>query len=178
MRWKYKEKRPTKVTIYNRYGARYRMSRAGVICGKEEEEDQETATGTMRGGTGGQARRRRYINNGSNKAGRKRGIKKRKSKKGTLAQGRERGERIVAPSSSFPFVLSVPDLNSSQAPLQPFGLRLTVRSPLSSFSPSRPSVILSSCPSSSTSLGTLCLSFSVSLSRIATRRLSFMRGRE
>lgn len=28
---------------------------------------------------------------------------------------------------SVPFVLSVPDLNSSQAPLRPFGLRLTVR---------------------------------------------------
>lgn len=37
--------------------------------------------------------------------------------------------------SSFPFVLSVPDLNSSQAPLQPFGLRLTVRPASSLFHP-------------------------------------------
>lgn len=40
-RWEYKEKRPTKVTIYNRHGARYRMSRAGVMREKEEKEDQE-----------------------------------------------------------------------------------------------------------------------------------------
>lgn len=33
-RWEYKEKRPTKVTIYNRHGARYRMSRAGVMHGE------------------------------------------------------------------------------------------------------------------------------------------------
>lgn len=37
--------------------------------------------------------------------------------------------------SSFSFVLSVPDLNSSQAPLQPFGLRLTVRPASSLFHP-------------------------------------------
>lgn len=30
-------------------------------------------------------------------------------------------------SGFVPFVLSVPDLNSSQTPLRPFGLRLTVR---------------------------------------------------
>lgn len=40
-RWKYKEKRPTKVTIYNRYSARYRMSRAGVMHEEEEEEEEE-----------------------------------------------------------------------------------------------------------------------------------------
>lgn len=168
----YKEKRPTKVTIYNRYGARYRMSRAGVMREKEEEEDQEeTATATMRGGTGGQARRRRYINNGSNKAGRKRGIKERRSKKRTHSRvkkkkgGREKS--TVALSSSFSFVLSVSDLNSSQAPLQPFGLRLTVRpaSSLSSSSPIHPSIILSSFLVHF-ALGTLCLClfFSVSLS--------------
>lgn len=39
--WKYKEKRPTKVTIYNRYSARYRMSRAGVMHEEEEEEEEE-----------------------------------------------------------------------------------------------------------------------------------------
>lgn len=52
-RWKYKEKRPTKVTIYNRYSARYRMSRAGVMRKEEEEEEEEdqeeTATATMHG---------------------------------------------------------------------------------------------------------------------------------
>lgn len=99
MRWKYKEKRPTKVTIYNRHGARYRMSRAGVMREKEEEEEEEedqeeTATATMRGGTGGQARRRRYINNGSNKAGRKRGIKELRSKKGH-AREKRRGRAVV-----------------------------------------------------------------------------------
>lgn len=78
----------------------------------------------MRGGTGTQARRRRYINNGSNKAGRKRGIKERRSKKRIRE---EEGERGRAYSSSAVFLLLVPDLNSSQAPLQPFGLRLTVR---------------------------------------------------
>lgn len=39
--WKYKEKRPTKVTIYNRYSARYRMSRAGVMHEEEEEEEED-----------------------------------------------------------------------------------------------------------------------------------------
>lgn len=102
-RWKYKEKRPTKVTIYNRYSARYRMSRAGVMCEEEEEQEEEedqeeTATATMRG-TGGQARRRRYINNGSNKAGRKRGIKERRSKKRTREE--EGGELYCLPFSSF-----------------------------------------------------------------------------
>lgn len=55
--WKYKEKRPTKVTIYNRHDTRHRMSRAGVTCEKEEEQEEEeeeedqeeeTATATMR----------------------------------------------------------------------------------------------------------------------------------
>lgn len=54
--WKYKEKRPTKVTIYNRHDTRRRMSRAGVTREKEEqkeeeknqEEEEETATATMR----------------------------------------------------------------------------------------------------------------------------------
>lgn len=40
--WKYKEKRPTKVTIYNRYSARYRMSRAGVMHEEEEEEEEDS----------------------------------------------------------------------------------------------------------------------------------------
>lgn len=40
-RWRYKEKRPTKVTIYNRYSARYRMSRAGVMHEEEEEEEDQ-----------------------------------------------------------------------------------------------------------------------------------------
>lgn len=106
-RWKYKEKRPTKVTIYNRYSARYRMSRAGVMREEEEEEEEdqeETATATMRGGTGGQARRRRYINNGSNKAGRKRGIKERRSKK-----RKRRGGRAYSGSAVF---LSLRSLSS------------------------------------------------------------------
>lgn len=109
-RWKYKEKRPTKVTIYNRYSARYRMSRAGVMRKEEEEEEEEdqeeTATATMRGGTGSQAWRRRYINNGSNKAGRKRGIKERRSKKRTRE---EEGTRAYSGSAVF---LSLRSLSS------------------------------------------------------------------
>lgn len=108
------------------------------------------------------------------------GIKERRSKKGTLACG-SRGRRrrigcIVAPSFSFLFILSVPDLNSSQIPLQPFGLRLTVRPAVLSFLPS-PSRSLHHvihflpCPPLAMQIyRRLCLR-----PEIATRRLSFMR---
>lgn len=158
-RWKHKEKRPTKVTIYNRYSTRYRMSRAGVMREEEEEEveeHEETATATMRGGTSGQARGRRYINNRSNKAGRKRGIKERRSKKRT----RREEEGIVAPLSSSPFALSVPDLNSSRAPLRPFGSKANGSSGLLSLPPLPPTPLSFFRPSSSTSLH---LSLSLSL---------------
>lgn len=48
--------------------------------------------------------------------------------RGKRKRKRRRGANTVVASSSIPFALSVPVLNSSQASLQPFGLRLTVRS--------------------------------------------------
>lgn len=72
----------------------------------------------------GHAQQLRYINNGSNKATRK----KHKGQQGQKEEKKEKGANTVVASSSIPFALSVPVLNSSQASLQPFGLRLTVRS--------------------------------------------------
>lgn len=145
--------------------------RAAVTLEKEEEEESHEEEQGRR--TGGQARRRRYINNGSNKAGRKRGIKeRRKYKKRTLVWSKGRkGKRGVSDRGSVPFVLLVPDLNSSQAPLRPFGLRLTVR-PASSLCHSF--VLLRPlCSARFTSV-------SLFLCREIATRLSFMRreGRE
>lgn len=58
-RWKYKEKRPTKVTIYNQYSARYRMSRAGVMREEEEEEERTKKRTKKRKNDSNDARRNR-----------------------------------------------------------------------------------------------------------------------
>lgn len=119
-RWRYKEKRPTKVTIYNQHVARRRMNRTGVKeetrrrkhekgeedRGEEEEEEETEATAAMPGGADGRIRRHDDILiMGATKRGRKRGIKERRSKKGILARGKGggRGGSSISRLRPFPF---------------------------------------------------------------------------
>lgn len=142
------------------------MRRAKKKRGNErkEEEEEETATATMSRRAGGIRRDGDILIMEEQQSGEEeRGIKERGSKKRTLVRRKgatKESENIVAPSFFFSFILSVPDLNSSQASLQPFGLRLNVRPSLLSFSLFS-LLSLSYTRPSSTLLGTF---FSLSLS--------------